>query len=654
MTEIKKSKILTHKQLEAILNTDHIWQHLIKVGFIDNRGDVISKVQSKRRLPRRHTLNNKRHHITYTSQSTVRSVPKCPVQKHSDTNDENPSSPSNCSPTRRRLKSASIVQSKQTNKTANSARFSSSTQATFIENVLIRRAVSPKIMLAENRCLVTMKYFGEEMNIEYDRTLFIPQDDEIIIMQQHCGGENLMVFKGLLKRRDDFAFESRRHTDYPFALAFYVNGVISNRLSVCCENRVKNETLIGGKRCVFSILSIEKSRPCRKCRFEQRMAKLFEEKPELKPRKNQYDTSTKNSSTSREANSAHKENSCDAGSLQEKKSDVSSSKSTISDSKNDKTSEFPTLQSKPIKSDDEASQKSCSPISSSEKIETNKIGNAKISQSPTLRWKPNESDSENSKTLLPPISSSKQNDSDTIDHTETNESATLPPKITESVNSDVKTNESVTSSSKVVEPDKETRFSTNNSPLSNSKILKPVKSEDSEINESINSSIDTGEPEKKSHFWANNPPLSNSKILKPVKSEGSEINDSINSSIGTNESEKKNLLTKSAPRISSPESFESDTSSSEDRRERTRVRPKTAPVNQPKSTSSPNPYSTDFEKINENIDSSFSSSHDDHKLAVPASSSSKNRINKTSDLDRVSIVSSETDEDEEESTIHEN
>ncbi|CAF4188480.1 unnamed protein product, partial [Rotaria socialis] len=58
-------------------------------------------------------------------------------------------------------------------------------------------------------------------------------------------------------------------------------------------------------------------------------------------------------------------------------------------------------------------------------------------------------------------------------------------------------------------------------------------------------------------------------------------------------------------------------------------------------------YTADFE---ENTNSSFSSSHDDHKLAVPASNPSKNRINKTSDLDRDSTVSSETDEDEEEST----
>ncbi|CAF4725871.1 unnamed protein product, partial [Rotaria socialis] len=78
---------------------------------------------------------------------------------------------------------------------------------------------------------------------------------------------------------------------------------------------------------------------------------------------------------------------------------------------------------------------------------------------------------------------------------------------------------SVTSSSKAVEPDKKTRLSTNTSPLSNSKILKPVKSEDSEINESLDSSIGTSEPEK------------------------------------------KNLLGKTAPRISSPVSIESLNSS---------------------------------------------------------------------------------------------
>jgi hypothetical protein len=47
--------------------------------------------------------------------------------------------------------------------------------------------------------MVGIKYFGPEMNIEYDREWFEPNGDEILIMQQHCGGENLLVFKGSLK-----------------------------------------------------------------------------------------------------------------------------------------------------------------------------------------------------------------------------------------------------------------------------------------------------------------------------------------------------------------------------------------------------------------------------------------------------------------------
>ena len=44
-----------------------------------------------------------------------------------------------------------------------------------------------------------MMYLEAEFNIDYNRSLFLPEDDEILIMQQHCGGENIAVFKGLLK-----------------------------------------------------------------------------------------------------------------------------------------------------------------------------------------------------------------------------------------------------------------------------------------------------------------------------------------------------------------------------------------------------------------------------------------------------------------------
>ena len=41
-------------------------------------------------------------------------------------------------------------------------------------------------------------YYGKGINISYDKQLF-GSKDEISIMQQHCGGENLTVFTGFLE-----------------------------------------------------------------------------------------------------------------------------------------------------------------------------------------------------------------------------------------------------------------------------------------------------------------------------------------------------------------------------------------------------------------------------------------------------------------------
>ncbi len=61
-----------------------------------------------------------------------------------------------------------------------------------------------------------------------------------------------------------FQFECRRHSDYPFALAFYVNGLIDDRLSICCESRYQNNVRIGGKRGLFGIINVQKSKACRR------------------------------------------------------------------------------------------------------------------------------------------------------------------------------------------------------------------------------------------------------------------------------------------------------------------------------------------------------------------------------------------------------
>jgi hypothetical protein len=43
-----------------------------------------------------------------------------------------------------------------------------------------------------------MIYYGPKIQVDYDHLVFEPID-EIIVMQQHCGGENVIVYKENLK-----------------------------------------------------------------------------------------------------------------------------------------------------------------------------------------------------------------------------------------------------------------------------------------------------------------------------------------------------------------------------------------------------------------------------------------------------------------------
>ncbi|XP_012577478.1 PREDICTED: glutamate-rich protein 3 [Condylura cristata] len=121
---------------------------------------------------------------------------------------------------------------------------------------------------------ITMIYLGKNVHLSYDFR------DEIKVYQQHCGGENLCVYKGKLLEKETFQFISKRHHGFPFSLTFFLNGIQVNRLSSCCEYKHRKGSRLGGKRGYFGFVCVERSSPCYKCII----AMGLDKKP-TKPRK---------------------------------------------------------------------------------------------------------------------------------------------------------------------------------------------------------------------------------------------------------------------------------------------------------------------------------------------------------------------------------
>ncbi|XP_013205554.1 glutamate-rich protein 3 isoform X2 [Microtus ochrogaster] len=113
-----------------------------------------------------------------------------------------------------------------------------------------------------SNAVITMIYFGKNVHLSYEDTDF---RDEIKIYQQHCGGENLCIYKGKLLEKDTFQFISKRHHGFPFSLTFFLNGIQVNRLSSCCEYKHRRSSRLGGKRGYFGFVSVEKASPCYRC-----------------------------------------------------------------------------------------------------------------------------------------------------------------------------------------------------------------------------------------------------------------------------------------------------------------------------------------------------------------------------------------------------
>ncbi|XP_049326758.1 glutamate-rich protein 3 [Astyanax mexicanus] len=103
---------------------------------------------------------------------------------------------------------------------------------------------------------VTMTYLGQGMPGT--------TQDEMKVLQQICGGENICVFKGSVQPGEPFQFTSQRHLGYPFSATFYVNGLIAGRISSCCEYRY-TPGFQQGRRSCFRLTRLSGGKPCYKC-----------------------------------------------------------------------------------------------------------------------------------------------------------------------------------------------------------------------------------------------------------------------------------------------------------------------------------------------------------------------------------------------------
>uniref|UniRef100_A0A3B4Y1K8 Glutamate rich 3 n=1 Tax=Seriola lalandi dorsalis TaxID=1841481 RepID=A0A3B4Y1K8_SERLL len=110
----------------------------------------------------------------------------------------------------------------------------------------------------QSRVCVNMVYFGKTVHLSHDLS---DMRDEVKVFQQHCGGENLCVYKGKLCE-GSFQFISRRHRGFPFSLTFFLNGLQVERLSSCCEFKHRKGSRLGGRHGHFGFSSVEGASPC--------------------------------------------------------------------------------------------------------------------------------------------------------------------------------------------------------------------------------------------------------------------------------------------------------------------------------------------------------------------------------------------------------
>ncbi|XP_071605925.1 glutamate-rich protein 3 isoform X2 [Heliangelus exortis] len=141
-------------------------------------------------------------------------------------------------------------------------RFRPTTAPNGLEQLLTKNSGGPPKPSLRSNAFVTMVFRGKSVHLSHDDDDY---RDEIKVYQQHCGGENLCVYKGKLLEGETFQFVSKRHHGFPFSLTFFLNGIQVDRLSCCCEYKHQKRSRLGGRHGYFAFLSVEGASPCYRC-----------------------------------------------------------------------------------------------------------------------------------------------------------------------------------------------------------------------------------------------------------------------------------------------------------------------------------------------------------------------------------------------------
>ncbi|CAG0906380.1 unnamed protein product, partial [Darwinula stevensoni] len=108
-------------------------------------------------------------------------------------------------------------------------------------------------------CTMTLQFVGGWRRVEQ---VGHSVQSDVMVTQVVRGGTPATLFKGMLSPQEIIQLRSRRGPGDSFTMAVYLDGLLSLRLSSCCEHRYKVGRRLGGPSGRFLLLSLQGASPC--------------------------------------------------------------------------------------------------------------------------------------------------------------------------------------------------------------------------------------------------------------------------------------------------------------------------------------------------------------------------------------------------------